>query len=493
MFKSLAVLALAGIASVRGDAHAATKASWENHAEAFGEMNVDKILLDYTEASTIIVSDVTTGVNNVFTGLAGVRTCFEALFGYLETNGGFPESLVVPDATVEKDQVFLIWKAVASGITQGTDTFITDAAGKFAIQTVTLWTAADKPLLTGESTDLNAAMAADSEEQMHWNNHLEAFATGDIEKMVLDYNADAQIIEWDFAAAKGEEKSVYTGEAGVRELFPKYFGWAGECTTALDVALPVIHVASGFIYLHVEFGCAGIPKWTDTFLIDDAGMIKRQNIIFESGFTKTTGFDCAKYKTECVDTEISAAYENCQASAAANGGMSCRTTHLGYIKDDDAETRGIERNTHCSHAAPVANGPCETENPLLGYYATKASWENHAEAFGEMNVDKILLDYTEASTIIVSDVTTGVNNVFTGLAGVRTCFEALFGYLQTNGGFPASLVVPDATVEKDQVFLIWKAVASGITQGTDTFITDAAGKFAIQTVTLWTAADKPSS
>jgi len=361
MFKSLAVLALAGIASVRGDGHAATLASWDNHAEAFGEMNVSKILLDYTEASTIIVSDVTTGVNNVFTGLAGVQKCFEALFGYLQTNGGFPESLVVPDATVEKDQVFLIWKAVASGITQGTDTFITDADGKFAIQTVTLWTAADKPLLTGESTDLNAAMAADSEEQKHWNNHLDAFGTGDIEKMVLDYNADAQIIEWDFAAEEGKEKSVYTGEAGVRELFPKYFGWAGACTTALDVALPVIHVAPGFIYLHVEFGCAGIPKWTDTFLIDDAGMIKRQNIIFESGFTKTTGFDCAKYKTECVDTEISAAYENCQATAAANapGGMSCRTTHLGLIVDVDS------RSIHCSHAAPVADGPCADENPLI--------------------------------------------------------------------------------------------------------------------------------
>merc|ERR1719506_495191 len=288
MFKSLAVLALAGIASVRGDGHAATLASWDNHAEAFGEMNVSKILLDYTEASTIIVSDVTTGVNNVFTGLAGVQKCFEALFGYLQTNGGFPESLVVPDATVEKDQVFLIWKAVASGITQGTDTFITDADGKFAIQTVTLWTAADKPLLTGESTDLNAAMP-DSPEQAHWDNHLDAFGTGDIEKMVLDYNADAVINEYDFGLAEGQEFSSYTGEAGVRELFPKYFGWAGECIEkdTMDVNLPVIHVAKGFIYLHVTFVCAGIPKWTDTFLIDDAGMIKRQNIIFESGFEKT--------------------------------------------------------------------------------------------------------------------------------------------------------------------------------------------------------------
>merc|ERR1719506_3552650 len=283
MFKSLAVLALAGIASVRGDGHAATLASWDNHAEAFGEMNVSKILLDYTEASTIIVSDVTTGVNNVFTGLAGVQKCFEALFGYLQTNGGFPESLVVPDATVEKDQVFLIWKAVASGITQGTDTFITDADGKFAIQTVTLWTAADKPLLTGESVDLNAAVNGTAA-QAHWDNHLTAFATYNITKMVLDYREDAQIIEWDFAT---DTKTVYTGDAGVRELFPKYFGWAGECGDNLDVGLPTIRVTESYIYLHVTFPCAGIPLWTDTFILDADGMIVRQNIVFESGYPKT--------------------------------------------------------------------------------------------------------------------------------------------------------------------------------------------------------------
>jgi len=270
---------------------AETQASWDNHAAAFGAMDVDKILLDYTEDSVIIVSDFTSGVDQVFNGLAGVRTCFEALFGYLETNGGFPASLVVPEngLVVESDQVFLIWKAEASGIIKATDTFITDADGKFAIQTVTLWTAAGKPVLTGESVDLNAAMAETAPEMVHWANHLDAFATGDIEKMVLDYNADAVINEYDFGLAEGKEFSSYTGEAGVRELFPKYFGWAGECIEkdTMDVNLPVIHVAKGFIYLHVTFVCAGIPKWTDTFLIDDAGMIKRQNIIFESGFEKT--------------------------------------------------------------------------------------------------------------------------------------------------------------------------------------------------------------
>ena len=48
---------------------AATQASWDNHAAAFGTSDVEKILLDYTEDSVITVTDFTTNVNAVFTGL----------------------------------------------------------------------------------------------------------------------------------------------------------------------------------------------------------------------------------------------------------------------------------------------------------------------------------------------------------------------------------------------------------------------------------------
>ena len=138
---------------------AATQASWDNHAAAFVASDVEKILLDYTEDSVITVTDFTTNVNAVFTGLDGVRDCFTALFAYLAaTEGAFPSSLEVPELTVEAGQVFLIWRAVAAGVVHATDTFITDENGKFITQTVTVWTAADKPLLTGESVDLNAAV-----------------------------------------------------------------------------------------------------------------------------------------------------------------------------------------------------------------------------------------------------------------------------------------------------------------------------------------------
>merc|ERR1719183_457402 len=323
------------------------QASWDNHAAAFGASDVDKILLDYTEDSVIIVTDFTTNVNAVFTGLDGVRDCFTALFAYLAaTEGAFPSSLEVPELTVEAGQVFLIWRAVAAGVVHATDTFITDENGKFITQTVTVWTAADKPLLTGESVDLNAAVPGTAA-QAHWDNHLDAFATGDIEKMVLDYREDAQIIEWDFAT---DTKIVSTGIAGVRDLFPKYFGWAGECGDNLDVGLPTIRVTESYIYLHVTFPCAGIPLWTDTFILDSDGMIVRQNIVFESGFPKTPD------SSVIFDRKLA---------------------------------------------------------------ATQASWDNHAAAFVASDVEKILLDYTEDSVITVTDFTTNVNAVFTGLDGVR--------------------------------------------------------------------------
>ena len=267
--------------------------------QAFFESDVDKILLDYTEASNIVVHDFGSGVSKVYTGLAGVTECFTGLFEYLNAvdgNHGDGET-TVGDVKVTHDgvanQVFLVWRNVAAGITHATDTFHFDDNGKITTQTVTVWTTADKPVLTQEDgaavVDLNAAVP-DTPQQSHWDNHLDAFGTGDLEKMVLDYAEDAEIIEYDLAT---DTRAEFTGIAGVRELFPKYFGWAGGCGDGLDVALPVIRVDATYIYLTVTFSCVGIPTWTDTFAIGADGMIHKQNIIFlradPGGETDNTG------------------------------------------------------------------------------------------------------------------------------------------------------------------------------------------------------------
>eukprot|EP00729_Bicosta_minor_P007826 gene7826-17290_t len=427
-----------------------TAPTWDSHAAAFVAADVDKLLLGYTEDSVIILSDFTTGVDKVFTGLAGVRTWFEALFAYLAAtdDDAFRSSLEVPDATVESGQVFLIWRAVAAGVVHATDTFIIDADGKFAVQTTTLWTAADKPLLTGESVDLNAAVPGTAA-QAHWDNHLDAFATGDIEKMVLDYREDAQIIEWDFAT---DTKTVSAGIAGVRDLFPKYFGWAGECGDNLDVNLPTIRVTESYIYLHVTFPCAGIPLWTATFILDTDGMIVRQNIVFKRAVADVDTTRCEL--DGCTEGGVD---DNDCCATCGNGGC-----HDGYVYMGQFEVKRegfwpqctSSYGKHCGNTCcirDVVPAAAEIETEWIGVFAvsdTSHTWSAQ-KVDGKYADDTMRIafiataDPTKAGMEAVEDagkaliagdsctsVTAGDAAVALGSAAPTTsgvCFELTFG------------------------------------------------------------------
>jgi hypothetical protein len=80
-------------------------------------------------------------------------------------------------------------------------------------------------------------------------------------------------------------------------------------------------------------------------------------------------FDCAKFKTECVDTGKADAYADCAATLAVNthATVECRRTHLGLITAGDA---GLQ-DTHCGHAAEVATGPCASESLVVAF-----NWES---------------------------------------------------------------------------------------------------------------------
>ena len=80
-------------------------------------------------------------------------------------------------------------------------------------------------------------------------------------------------------------------------------------------------------------------------------------------------FDCAKFKTECVDTGKADAYADCAATLAVNTHttVECRRTHLGLITAGDA---GLQ-DTHCGHAAEVATGPCASESLVMAF-----NWES---------------------------------------------------------------------------------------------------------------------
>ena len=107
-------------------------------------------------------------------------------------------------------------------------------------------------------------------------------------------------------------------------------------------------------------------------------------------------------------------------------------------------------------------------------------------ARGAQDVDKILLDYTEKSTIKVYNQVTDELTEFKGLKAVRECFTGLFSDLSDLSGLAAPAIrVEEATEGKaGMVFLVWRCPSSGYNHATDTFLFDKDGKIAKQNVVI---------
>ena len=100
--------------------------------------------------------------------------------------------------------------------------------------------------------------------------------------------------------------------------------------------------------------------------------------------------------------------------------------------------------------------------------SVQAAWDNHFSAFGEQNVDKILLDYTEESEILIWDTAAEKTTKFKGLEGAKTCFTQLFGALSDLSTLKAPLV--EVQEDPGMVFLVWECPGCGYQKVTDTFL-----------------------
>ena len=165
----------------------------------------------------------------------------------------------------------------------------------------------------------------------------------------------------------------------------------------------------------------------------------------------------------------------------------CPTSGFTHCTDtflfDDAGK--IVRQTVCilNEGAPACKAPLCTE-PQGG--PVQASWDNHFAAFGAQDVDRILLDYTEKSTIKVYNQVTDELTEFKGLKAVKECFTGLFSDLSDLSGLAAPAIrVEEATEGKaGMVFLVWRCPSSGYNHATDTFLFDKDGKIAKQNVVI---------
>ena len=100
--------------------------------------------------------------------------------------------------------------------------------------------------------------------------------------------------------------------------------------------------------------------------------------------------------------------------------------------------------------------------------SVQAAWDNHFSAFGEQNVEKILLDYTEESEILIWDTKEEKTTKFKGLDGAKTCFTNLFGALSDLSTLKAPLV--EVQEDPGMVFLVWECPGCGYKKVTDTFL-----------------------
>ena len=120
---------------------------------------------------------------------------------------------------------------------------------------------------------------------------------------------------------------------------------------------------------------------------------------------------------------------------------------------------------------------------LEGYKPTSVqeAWDNHFEAFGSQNLDKIMLDYDEKSVLRCFCHSDGADDTFKGVEEIRGFFDGLFKMLTDLSGLAAPVVEPTEFPNR-QVYLIWSCPSSGVASAQDTFMFDGHFKISRQNI-----------
>ncbi|CAE7501888.1 casB [Symbiodinium natans] len=100
--------------------------------------------------------------------------------------------------------------------------------------------------------------------------------------------------------------------------------------------------------------------------------------------------------------------------------------------------------------------------------SVQAAWDNHFDAFGKQDLDKIMLDYDDTSVAKVYNNKDGSKSEFVGRVQIRNMFTNLFSDLSNLDTLKAPVV--DVDEAGKTVFLVWECPGSGYHFGTDTFV-----------------------
>lgn len=249
----------------------------DHHFKAFRAKDVDDIITDYSDDAVVNFVNWDTGSMTQYgpgPGMDGpIRQGFENMFAGMT-------DLSDLETTVEEisENAFLIWKNPASGFKYGTDTFITDANGKFVRQHIIFSVPTSEPATPVEPDAAKDTLPAHAA----WKRYFAAFSSQSVEDIVVDYAEDVLINVYNQA---DEVLSVYHGHEGVRKFFTLLFAQLSD-TKDLVAPIQLVEEASegvrpGRVLLLWSCPASGFLHATDTFVTNAAGKFTHQNVVVD--------------------------------------------------------------------------------------------------------------------------------------------------------------------------------------------------------------------
>ena len=250
----------------------AVQVGWDNHFAAFATLDLDRILLDYTETSVVNIYDFGSGVARSFTGLDEISRAFDALFFRLADNT--VNGLSAPVVTVDEERgaAFTVWQAPGVGIDHVTDTFDFVRGSKIAVQNMVVFPvdANSSPLLPvgstlGSATPHDATTGPASDRFAH---HFGAFAAANLVENELDYAENCVVRVHDVTTGITAE---YTGYEGLGNIFTQFYSldYTGLSNPLTRVVDPGARNDAAVLLILSIPDLAG--QWTDTFLAGPDG------------------------------------------------------------------------------------------------------------------------------------------------------------------------------------------------------------------------------
>jgi len=287
-----------------------------------------------------------------------------------------------------------------------------------------------------------------------WLNHFEAFGAQDVDKIMLDYDEETVLQIHNDACGPGSDGFLaeFKGLAPIRQFFTDLFvtltptpglnvpAFAGDAANpTVDDATVGSSLDAANVFLVWQSVDQGIEKATDTFLWKEIIGLGGGRIMIK--------------KQNIVATQPSA----CPAEFTAN--------------------------------PPAPNA--DPKSPVT------MGWNNHFEAFGAQDLNKILADYTESSTVQVFAWDQAEGEGYTeykGLSAIGGMFTQLWQDMNAAAvgddlGLGVATEFPRVETAMQEVFLVWYSNSNP--KATDTFLFDSAGKITRQTIVTTLAPKKP--